>query len=106
MNKIGRVTTASVYKATGRHWDEWLAILDKAGAISWKHGEIARWLGKRHKLRPWWQQGVALGYELARGKRIEGQNSVGEYSLTATKSLYVGGTAGWRFLLSKDGLAL
>lgn len=93
-------------KATGRGWEEWLAILDKAGARGWSHREIAEFLKKRYKLRPWWQQGVAIGYETAIGKRLEGQNAKGEYMVTATKSMGISAREVWRALLSDRGLKI
>jgi hypothetical protein len=104
--RIGRVSTESVHKGTRKHWDEWLSILDKAGATTWTHRETTAWLKKRYRLSPWWQQGVAIGYELARGKRVEGQNSKGEYQLTVTKSLHTGGAKAWKLLVSGEGLAV
>lgn len=103
--RLGRVTTQSVFKCTGKHWHEWIAILDKAGARSWTHQEIVAFLKKKYKLGPWWQQGVTSGFELAIGRRIEGQNAKGEYSLTATKSLPLGALKVWNLLLSKEGQA-
>lgn len=106
MDKIGKVTSESVRKATGRGWDEWLAILDKAGARSWSHREIVAFLKKRHKLRPWWQQGVTSGYETAIGRRIAGQNAKGEYMVTATKSIAVPARVVWKKLISDEGLKI
>ncbi len=102
--KIGKVTTESVFKGSGRHWDEWVALLNKAGARSWSHAEIVSFLKRKHKLGPWWQQGVTSGYEVAIGRRAEGQDAKGKYMVTATKSLPRGAAAVWNFLLSRAGL--
>ena len=60
----------------------------------WTHGEIVAFLKVRYKLRPWWQQGVASGFEIATGRRVDGQNTKGLYTTTATKSLQCpGGSA-------------
>jgi hypothetical protein len=69
IDKIGRVTSASVQKGTGRNWDQWIAILEKAGARSWSHRETVDLLTKRYKLTPWWQQGVAWGLSITPEKR-------------------------------------
>ena len=103
--KIGRVTTASVEKGSGSSWDEWISILTKAGAKSWTHQEIVQWLAKKHKLTPWWQQGVTLGFEIATERRIEGQNQKGEYTVTATRTIALSPPALWRLLASPVGLA-
>ncbi len=104
--QIGRVSSASVHKATGKTWDQWVSLLEKAGARSWTHQEIVAFLKKKHKLGPWWQQGVTLGYELAIGRRIEGQNAKGEYSLTVTKSLHVDAKKVWKLFVSEEGQAI
>lgn len=104
--KIGKVSSASVEKATDKSWDQWIALLDKAGARSWTYQEIVAHLKKKHKLGPWWQQGVAMGYEIATGRRIEGQNAKGEYAITATKSLRFDAKKVWKHFSSKEGIAV
>jgi hypothetical protein len=104
--KIGRVTSESVHKSTGKTWDQWVALLEKAGARPWTHQEIVAFLKKKHKLGPWWQQGVAMGYEIAIGRRIEGQNAKGEYTLTVTKSLHIDAKNAWKNFVSEEGMAI
>jgi uncharacterized protein YndB with AHSA1/START domain len=104
--KIGRVSTASVFKATKKGWAEWIPLLDKAGARTWTHQEIVAYLKKRYKLRPWWQQGVTSGYETAIGRRAEGQNAKGEFMVTTTKSLGINVKKVWNFLVSDAGQAV
>lgn len=104
--KIGRVTSESVHKGTEKTWDQWVAILEKAGARTWTHQEIVAFLKKKHKLGPWWQQGVAMGYEIAIGRRVEGQNAKGEYSVTATKSLAMDAKNAWKNFISEEGIAI
>jgi uncharacterized protein YndB with AHSA1/START domain len=106
VKKIGRVSTESVFKATQKHWDQWLAILERAGARNWTHAEIVAFLKTKHKLRPWWQQVVSLSYQISIGRRIEGQNAKGQYSLTVTKSLYADVKKTWKLLASKEGMEL
>ncbi len=102
---IGKVSSASVAKHTGRNWDQWIALLDKANARDWPHGEITMLLKKEYKLSPWWQQGVAIAYELHHGKRIEGRNLKGEYSTVATKTLPMSSKKAWSYLTSETGMA-
>lgn len=106
IDKIGRVTSASVQKGTGRNWDQWIGILEKAGARSWSHRETVELLTKRYKLTPWWQQGVALGFEYHTGKKIEGQNEKGEYSVSVTKSIPMARPKLWKWLISDEGQEL
>ncbi len=103
---VGRVSTESVFKATGKHWVKWIELLDKAGARSWTHAEIVAYLKKKYRLGPWWQQGVTLGFELAIGRRIEGQNLKGQYTTTITKSFTVSVAKLWTYLVSAAGQAI
>ena len=98
-SKIGRVSSASVEKGTGRGWDEWIPLLTKAGALGWTHKEIVQFLKKKYKLSPWWQQGVTLGFEVATKRRIDGQNQKGEYNVTATRSIALEAKALWKLLV-------
>jgi len=103
--KLGMVTTASVLKCTGKNWDQWVALLEKAGAARWERKEIVAFLKKKYKLSPWWQQGVTHGYELAVGRRIEGHSPSAGFALTATKTMPIPVRAVWELLLSDRGLA-
>ena len=65
------ISSAAVAKATGYGWDYWLKVLDKAGAASLPHRDIARMLYDKLGLRKsWWAQMIAVGYEQARGLRL------------------------------------
>lgn len=103
---IGKVTAESVYKATKKTWDEWVPILNKAGAKNMTFREITKFLAKKYKLGTWWQGAVAAGYEIHIGRRIEGRNQKGEYSVTATKSIKLNRDAIWDFITSEAGQAL
>jgi hypothetical protein len=82
------VSDEAVRKATGRGWDEWFAILDDAGAVGWKHPDIARWVVAEHGISGWWAQSVTVGFERARGLRAEHQRPSG-FSLSVTKTVNV-----------------
>lgn len=83
--KLAGVTTAAVKKATGRGWSEWVEVLEKAGAKSWPHAEIALWLHKKHKVDDWWCQMVTVGYEQASGRRVKPRKPDGfEISVSLT----------------------
>jgi uncharacterized protein YndB with AHSA1/START domain len=104
--KVGRVTSQSVHKGTGQHWDQWIEILNSQGASNWTHQEIVAFLKKKYKLGPWWQQGVTTGYEIVIGRRVEGQNQKGEYSVMTTGTFAVDVKALWKFLFSPQGLEI
>lgn len=105
-DKIGRVSSASVEKGTGKDWDQWLKILNKAGARAWTHQEIVVYLKKKYKLSLWWRQGVTYGFEVATGRRLDGQSLKGDYNLTITRSLNVSAREVWKFMSSTEGLAV
>ncbi len=67
--RLAGVGTDAVARATGKAWDQWLAILDKAGAVAMPHKAIASMLADRYGVPPWWSQMVTVGYEQARGLR-------------------------------------
>jgi uncharacterized protein YndB with AHSA1/START domain len=102
IDRIGRVTNESVLKCTGRGWNEWISVLDRAGAKSWPHSELVAWLSSKFKQSPWWRQVVAGCYEIHHGKRVEGRSAKGLYSLAATK---LPQKEAWTLLASEAGLA-
>jgi acyl-CoA synthetase (NDP forming) len=73
--------------ATGRHPDEWFAMLDEAGAPGWTHTEIARHLYGDLHVAGWWSQAVTIRYEQARGMRVPGQKADGTFGVSATKTV-------------------
>ncbi|MBX3022892.1 MAG: hypothetical protein KF799_14555 [Bdellovibrionales bacterium] len=103
---LNKVSTASVHKGTGRGWDEWVRLLNKAGAKNWTHQETVAFLKKKYKLTPWWQQGVTVGFEIAVGRRQEGQNLKGEFGVMASRTFPLGVKALWKFVTSDRGIAL
>ncbi|MGE3975775.1 MAG: hypothetical protein AB7F59_14715 [Bdellovibrionales bacterium] len=104
IEKLGKVTTQSVLKGTGKSWDQWIALLNKAGAQTWEHKQIVQYLKNKYKLSLWWQQGVTGGYEIHLGRRVEGQNLKGEYNVTVTKSFPLNAKKTWELLASPEGL--
>jgi len=65
----GVMSDAAMKAKTGRTWDQWFTLLDKAGAAKMTHGAIAKLVATRHKIPGWWAQAVTVGYERARGLR-------------------------------------
>ncbi|MBI2516283.1 MAG: hypothetical protein HYV95_05145 [Opitutae bacterium] len=84
--KLNGIGSAAVKKATGRTWIEWVGLLDKAGAKSWPHAEIALWLHKKHKVADWWCQMVTAGYEQASGRRVKHQKPDG-FEISVSKTI-------------------
>jgi hypothetical protein len=73
-------------KATGRAWEEWLKVLDRAGARSMPHKEIALMLSRKFAVPDWWSQMLTVGYEQARGLREVHQKADG-FSASASKTV-------------------
>ncbi|HSJ98310.1 MAG TPA: hypothetical protein VLC53_14635, partial [Myxococcota bacterium] len=67
----------AVLKAPGHAWDEWLRLLDRAGARTMRHKDIAMLLSRKFGTPGWWSQMVTVGYEQARGLRKPGQRPDG-----------------------------
>jgi hypothetical protein len=98
-----KISSESVLKHTDRNWDEWIQILDEQGARQLTHKDIVAFLVKKYKLTKWWRQWVATCYEVHIGRKIEGQNSKGQYATVATKSLDIEQKKLWAYLTSEAG---
>lgn len=82
------MSDASVRRATGRSWSEWVRLLDAAGASERPHREIARHLASLG-VPSWWSQMVTVGYERIRGLRERGQRRGGGYTATRSRTFGV-----------------
>ncbi|MEO7146333.1 MAG: hypothetical protein ABIX09_00405 [Terrimesophilobacter sp.] len=82
-----RMSDDKVKAATGRIWDDWYALLDAAGAPKWDHPTIAKWLADAQGVDGWWAQGITVGYEQARGRRVPGERADGTFAVSATKTI-------------------
>ncbi|MEO8190473.1 MAG: hypothetical protein ABI682_09025 [Acidobacteriota bacterium] len=85
---LAGLSDASVTKATGRTWVQWLALLDRAQAAAKPHPEIARYV-KSLGTPPWWTQMVTVGYERIRGLREKGQRRGGAYEVSKSRTFNV-----------------
>jgi hypothetical protein len=84
--RLAGVGSEAVMRATGRAWDEWLKVLDRAGAKAMPHKEIALMLSRKFAVPDWWSQMVTVGYEQARGLRAVNQRSSG-FAANASKTV-------------------
>jgi uncharacterized protein YndB with AHSA1/START domain len=82
------MSDASVRRATGKGWAEWVALLDAAGATRKPHREIARHVSSLG-MPNWWSQMVTVGYERIRGLRDRGQRRTGGYSAGKSRTFPV-----------------
>ncbi|QQS37545.1 MAG: DUF4287 domain-containing protein [Ignavibacteriales bacterium] len=67
--KVGGISGEAVKSKTGKDWNEWIKVLDKAGAKKMNHKEIVAVLKENYGIGSWWQQMITVGYEQARGLR-------------------------------------
>jgi hypothetical protein len=95
--RVGSLTGDAVKAKTGKSWDEWCKILDKAGARMMDHQEIALLLQKQIGLTRWWSQMVAVGYENERGMRASerGEPPGKRYEVTLSKIVDAPRAAVW-----------
>src|SRR5262249_37664807 len=82
------MSDASVHKATGRTWAEWVSLLDAAGSASKPHREIVGRVSAAG-VSNWWSQMVTVGYERIRGLRERGQRRGGGYSASKSRTFSV-----------------
>ena len=83
--------TAGIAAATGRAWDEWVELLDAAGAREMTHSAIAV-LALKHmpeslERDEWWAQAAAVAYEQHAGLRVPGQTCTGDFQLSTSKTV-------------------
>ena len=50
------MSDAAVMAKTGKTWDQWFALLDKAGAARLGHREIVKLAANIGEAGPWWRQ--------------------------------------------------
>ena len=85
---LAGMSDASVVKATGRTWAQWVSVLDRAGAAEKPHREIAAHVSSLG-MPSWWSQMVTVGYERIRGLRDRGQRRGGGYAATRSRTFPV-----------------
>ncbi len=83
------MSDAIVAAKTGRTWKQWVDELDRAGAATRSHREIAALLDQRFGTPRWWTQRIAVGYERIRGLRERGQQRDGTFVVNKSKTFPV-----------------
>lgn len=105
MTTYNRISDASVQKATGKTWKEWITLLDREGAKTMSHAEIARILwDKQYITKGWWCQMVTVGYEYAKGRRKVGQTLTAGYEIGIQKTIPVSAKKMWEYITNPAGL--
>jgi hypothetical protein len=83
---------AALRAATGKDWNEWLALLDAAGAATKARDHQQIWeltMKTLPEAAGWWGQMVSVGYERARGLREKHETCAGDFQSTLSKMLPV-----------------
>jgi uncharacterized protein YndB with AHSA1/START domain len=98
---------ASVRSATGRGWEAWLTLLDRAGATQQDHKGIVALLAEAGVERAWWRQTIAVAYEKVRGLRATvGETADAGFQVGVRRTLPRSAADAWRDLVEGDGRAL
>lgn len=84
--RLAGMSDAALKAKTGCTWEKWVYVLDKAGAASWPHREIAQYVHEKYKVPSWWTQTVTVGYERIKGLRAIGQRRGGDYEAHKSKT--------------------
>ncbi len=80
------ISNEAVKARTGKDWESWFDLLDRAGAGKLGHTATAELLAQKHGVPGWWAQNVTVEYERARGLRERHQTTQG-YSVAVTKTI-------------------
>ncbi len=84
--RLAGMSDYAVKAKTGCDWSRWVYALDRAGASTWSHREIAAHVQKSYKLTSWWSQTVTVGYERIKGLRAIGQRRDGGFEASKSKT--------------------
>ncbi|HEX6939428.1 MAG TPA: SRPBCC domain-containing protein [Longimicrobiales bacterium] len=100
-----RVSDEAVRRATGRSWGEWIRWLDEHGAVNLSHKEIVALLREQGGVKNgWWQQTVTVGYEKAKGLRVEGQTADVGFEIGVSRTVPLPADEAWRRLTERNGV--
>lgn len=83
------ISDEAVKAKTGKTWPQWFSILDRAGGKEMTHQEMVAYLGKKHKVDPWWQQMVTNTYEQHIGRRKKYSTGAGDYQVSVSRTFTV-----------------
>jgi len=86
---LAGMSDAVVKEKTGRTWEEWVRTLDQHNVAALPHRDIAILVHETYKVREWWTQTVAVGYERIKGLRARGQRRNGTYEANKSRTFDV-----------------
>ncbi len=93
------ISSAAVALRTGKGWNAWFNLLDRAGARRLEHPAIARLLNERHGVDGWWAQMITVAWEQARGWRVRHQRIGGSFEVSASRTIAASRAAVWKALV-------
>ena len=102
--RVNRISDDALESKTGKLWDEWFRVLDKAGGRMMDHREIVAYLMKSFSLTRWWSQTLAVGYEQERGMRARHQKGT-RFEVDRNKTIAVPVDAIWKAWHDQAALA-
>jgi hypothetical protein len=86
---LAGMADATISAKTGRTWQQWVDALDRDGAATMRHRDVARLLHSKYDVGDWWSQGVTVGYERIKGLRAVGQRLDGTYEVNKSRTFGV-----------------
>lgn len=85
---IAGIDSETIHRKTGKNWEDWISILDRARSSKKSHKDIVEWLQHRFpEVGSWWTRIIVVGYEQARGMK-EKQSHLGGFFITLTKTIH------------------
>jgi hypothetical protein len=83
--------TDAIAKATDRSWEDWIELLDDAGARDMTHASIAdlalELMPETVSQKEWWAQNTAVAFGKYAGLRVPGQTSDGDFQLSTSRTV-------------------
>lgn len=83
--------TDAIAAGTGRPWDQWVKLLEQAGARTKDHTTIAalalELMPESVSQKAWWAQSAAVAFEQYAGLRAPGQSSSGDFQFSTTRTV-------------------
>lgn len=92
------ISDDAVQAKTGKHWDDWFAVLDAFDAARQGHKAAAAHLVEAHGVSGWWAQGITVRYEQTRGLRDVGQQSDRLFAVSVQRTIDAPADRVWRAL--------
>jgi uncharacterized protein YndB with AHSA1/START domain len=86
---LAGMSDAVISEKTGRTWARWVDVLDRHGASSMAHRNIAALVNETYQVDGWWSQTVTVGYERIKGLRAKGQRRDGTYEANKSRTFDV-----------------